>query len=232
MKRLFIICFILILFGCSQQKSASLFNAFGNQISEEKFDEIRIILTDHRRKSNYQTLKAINEDYIGIVRIGNLIEEKVVHSSDNEEYLRLDFEKNYYRKGTVFMDYRNTLDDQNIILYGHYVYYDESAMFSPLHLLKDSQNYEVNKFIEFELEDETRIYQIAAVFYYDLYAVKPQYFHVNYDDLESYLKDVKEAVLYDTEVEITADSKLLSLQTCVRNRDDLRLIVVAKQIER
>jgi len=72
------------------------------------------------------------------LRVGSIIEELVVHSSDNNEYLRLSFEKEYHRYGTIFMDYRNTLDDQNIIMYGHYVYYDEDGMFTELHLLKVS----------------------------------------------------------------------------------------------
>ncbi len=232
MKLLVIITLLISLTGCAQIKSASVLNAFGNIFNQEKIIEFQHQLMDHRRGTNYRELKAINSDYVGIVRIGNLINEKVVHSSDNEEYLRLDFEKNYYRKGTVFMDYRNTLADQNIILYGHYVYYDETSMFSPLHQLKEEKNYEANKIIEFELENEIRYYQIVSVFYYDLDAVEPQYFHTEYTDyLEEYLKDIQRVEFYDTGLEITDDSKLLSLQTCVRNRDDLRLIVLAEQIE-
>lgn len=233
MKLFVLIVLLMNLTGCAEIKSTPVLTAFGKVFTEEKMNDVHQQLIHHRRSIKHQSLREINDDFVGIVRIGNLIEEKVVQSDDNKEYLRLDFEKNYYRKGTVFMDYRNTLDDQNIILYGHYVYYDETSMFSPLHQLKEEENYEANQWIELELENEIRTYQIVAVFYYDLEAVMPQYFHTVYseDVFAKYLQDIQNAEFYDTGADISSESRLLSLQTCVRNRDDLRLIVLAKQID-
>ena len=233
MKKILVVLILLMLYGCKEVKSASLQSAMSTMITQEKIEEAKWAVLENNRVKLLQELKEVNEDFVGIVRVGSLIEENVVHSSDNNDYLRLDFEKNYYRKGTIFMDYRNTLDDQNIILYGHYVYYDETSMFSPLHELKDENNYESQKYIELELIEGIRKYQVAAVFYYDLDLDKPQYYHTSYDRLLSgYLKDVKNAQFYDSGVKITEKSKLLTLQTCVRNRDDLRLIVVAVEVER
>ena len=83
--------------------------------------------------------KAINSDYIGELKIEGLLNEYVVQTVDNEYYLHKNFNKEEYSSGSVYMDYRNTMDDQNLILYGHYVYKDESKIFGPLHLLKEKE---------------------------------------------------------------------------------------------
>ena len=83
-----------------------------------------------------------NSDYRGIIKVGTLVDEKVVQSEDNEYYLNYNADNEKDTQGAIFMDYRNTLDDLNIILYGHYVYYDENAKFTPLTKLTEQANYE------------------------------------------------------------------------------------------
>ena len=49
---------------------------------------------------------------------------------------------------------------------------------------------------------------------------------------QSYISRVKQEEFYDTGVEFTNKDHLLTMQTCVYLREDLRLIVVAKEVER
>lgn len=189
-------------------------------------------LTDE--EVSYEEKKAINPDYVGHLYFeSGLIDQLVVQSDDNEKYLDTDFEGNYYSSGNVFMDYRNTLMDENIIIYGHYVYADESKMFSPLHQLEDEANYEANKYLYFALDNEVRKYEVADVYDYEMGLESLEYFHTEYtsDELNAYLNNVHEAEFYHTGVEITNLDHFLTLQTCVRDRDDLRLIVIAKQVD-
>lgn len=60
-----------------------------------------------------------------------------------------------------------------------------------------------------------------------------EYFHTYYEpeQLKEYLSSLDEKEFYDTNVDITSSDNFLALQTCVRDRDDLRLIVIAKEIE-
>lgn len=55
-----------------------------------------------------------------------------MHGSDNNYYLRRNFYGSYERRGTPFVDYRNTITDgefdTNTIIYGHN--YLDSTMFS------------------------------------------------------------------------------------------------------
>lgn len=224
-----LIMIMSILTGCSKPSAIITATAAERFLTEEVKESAKWEIMELNRKKYLNELKEVNDDFVGILRVSSIIEELVVHSSDNNEYLRLNFEKEYHRYGTIFMDYRNTLDDQNIIMYGHYVYYDEDGMFTELHLLKDQDNYEEHKYIELETIEGIRQYQVAAVFYYDLNADYPQYYQTSYSDIDGYLEDIAMTQFYDTGIEITNKSKLLTLQTCVRNRDDLRLIVVAVQ---
>ena len=203
-------------------------------------------------KVDYQELwnknKTINSDYIGnIVFESRLIDLPVVQGASNDTYLRTDWETmNYDEEGSIFLDYRNYLDDQNLIIYGHYVYesYEPSKThkFTPLDKLKEKENYEENKIISLTMENDIRVYEIAVVYYCRLieedgyYITDPsmEYYHTNYDAdyFNTYKSTIYQNAFYDTGVDITMEDRLLTLQTCVENRGDLRLIVVCKEIAR
>ena len=129
----------------------------------------------------YDTNKAINAEFTGFIRFeSGIIDEPFVLPKDDDiieaydKYLRTAWDTmSEDPEGTVFMDPYNTLDDQNLVLYGHYVYpsYEPSMthMFTPLHLLKDEKNYEENRFIDLIFENEIRRYEVAHVYYARLY---------------------------------------------------------------
>lgn len=198
-------------------------------------------------RSVYAKGKEINEDYTGTVFFANgLVEQPFVQGSDNSEYLRLNWQNGQYDEaGTVFMDYENAMDDQNIILYGHYAYpsYDPSRtmMFTPLSKLLDEANYSTNAVVYMLCENEIREYRVAAVYLADLscddsacYSPDElQYNKTSYteDYFSVYKTAVNERKLYETGVDFNNDDRLLTLQTCVENRNDEREIVICKQVD-
>ena len=126
-------------------------------------------------------------------------------------------------------------------------------MFTPLHQLLDEEAFNKHKFLELLLKDEIRKYEISAVYFVPLVIDEDGYYYTE-DDMqyylndfrlrgEEYLNDYKEAIVravsnnggfsfIDSGVDFDLNDHLLTLQTCVRNREDLRLIVVSKEIER
>lgn len=46
------------------------------------------------------------------------------------------------------------------------------------------------------------------------------------------MKTIEIKEFYHIDEDLTIDDRWLTLQTCVRNRDDLRLIVLAKEVNR
>lgn len=166
----------------------------------------------------------------------------------NDVYLRKDWISGEYELGgSIFMDYRNDLYDQNLIIYGHLypksMDKDRKLMFSGLDLLLDKDNYELNSEICLELENETREYKIAYVYLFDVTSDdydNLQYYRTNYeydyygdldeDYYDEYISRLEQAKLYDTGVKLTSKDNTLTLQTCFDGNDNLVEIVVAKEI--
>jgi len=183
---------------------------------------------------DYAERKAVNPDYVGSLVVGDsLVVENVVQGQDNEKYLHQSWDLQQTTQGAAFMDYRNNLDDQNLIIYGHYVYYDATKMFTPLEKLYQQENYEANKNITLTLNGEVRNYLITDVYYYIMDDDTLMYFNTSYDPqyFKTYYAAVKDADFYDTGESLTIDDHWLTLQTCVRDHDELREIVLAKQVD-
>ncbi|MBR5289777.1 MAG: hypothetical protein IKU28_02150, partial [Erysipelotrichaceae bacterium] len=84
-----------------------------------------------------------------------------------------------------------------------------------------------------DLIDETRYYEIVSIHYYKLGSEGVEYDYTNYTKsyFNNYIAHVQKNNRIKTEETISYEDKMLTLQTCVRDREDLRLIVIAKQIE-
>lgn len=78
-------------------------------------------------------LLARNNDAIGWIRIPGFVDENgkeyinypVFQHSDNDYYLTHDIDGNYYMSGSIYVDYRETIDEygqpDNIVIYGHHM---------------------------------------------------------------------------------------------------------------
>ena len=152
--------------------------------------------------------------------------------------------------GSTFMDYRNYLSDQNLIIYGHHfsVWNDESRSkaFTPLEKFLEKENYEPNKYVTLVLEHEIRKYVVASVYEFDAtvssYFDDFQYWRTNYayddyaDEIDNeyfakYIENIKREQLYDTGVELTTNDRTLTLQTCISGHTgELFEILVLKEL--
>ena len=71
---------------------------------------------------NFDNLKKINSDTVGWIKVnGTKINYPFVHTSNNEYYLKHTFDKTSNKKGWVFLDFRNDIENlsSNNILYAH-----------------------------------------------------------------------------------------------------------------
>lgn len=244
MKKIILALALLLIFASCQKKSETVPEPDAN-IAEQSEEDARL--------AYYKEINALwdenhtfNSDYQGEISVGTLFTYPFVQGSSNDSYLRKDWKTmTHDEEGSIFLDSRNAYDDQNLIIYGHYVYlsYDPSGThkFTPLRLLTEEENYEENKYITLQLENEIRTYQIAYVYYVGTYVTDDgvrhteeglQYYWTNFEDdyFQEYLKNVRKDALYDTGVEIDDNDHLLTLQTCVENKPELREIVLAKLI--
>ena len=80
-----------------------------------------------------------NQDIIGELVIANSnFKEIVVQTNDNEFYLDHSVDKTYNRLGSIFMDYRNMVDDRKIIIYGH----NSEDIYTEFNLLENYLNFD------------------------------------------------------------------------------------------
>ena len=186
-----------------------------------------------------------NNDLVGWIVVPNTtIDQPVVQAENNDYYMRRDFYKAYFQRGSVFMDYRNHIDtfDKNTILYGHN--YLDSTMFSDLEKYKDIEFYKTAPVIEFNTIYKNYKWKVFAVF---LTTASPELdngYVFNYiypfmrdDNFAEFVAEVDKRSLYHTDVEVLPTDKILTLQTCSRDLDlsarkqeDVRCIVMARLV--
>jgi len=146
----------------------------GKEINEDYigqiiFDSGLIDLPIVQAKSVY---KSDGSMYTFYSEEGELINDPIDHTG-NDVYIWTDWKTFEYDTlgdgGSVFMDYRNSLNDQNLIIYGHHFArdYDPSGskLFTPLDLLLSQENYEDNKYLSLILDNEVRRYVVSNVLF-------------------------------------------------------------------
>ena len=153
--------------------------------------------------------------------------------------------------GSVFMDYRNDINDENVVVYGHHfsVWNDETRKkaFTPLEQLLEKKNYSANQTVTMVLSNEIRKYELVYVYEFDArqdrFFSDFQYWRTDYsyddytgvkdiDYYEKYIKAIEEEKLYDTGKKLTTDDKTLTLQTCISGyTGELFEILVLKLVD-
>ncbi len=192
----------------------------------------------------YRALYNENNDFVGWITVPNTaINHPVVQGSDNEYYLRRDFYKQYLRRGTIYMDYRNDPENLNVntILYGHN--YLDSTMFSDLEKYKDIEFYKTAPVIEFNTIYADHKWKVFAVFLTTASPELDNNYVFNYiypfmteSSFAEFIDEVAKRSLYDTGVEVLPTDKILTLSTCTRDMDitsrqeNARCVVMARLV--
>lgn len=173
--------------------------------------------TKEKINIDFNALKKKNPDTVGYLKInGTDIDSIVVQGKDNEYYLSHNFEKNSNKAGWIFADYRNKFDgtDKNIIIYGHNM--KNGTMFSSLKkiLNSDWQENEENKYITFITENEDAIYEVFSI-----YKIENEDYYTttkfsNDKSYQNFINEIKSRSIKKYNVEITANSQVLTISTC------------------
>lgn len=237
----------------SKESSSVVNNVIPTIHKVEKEEEPFYKWTKEEWEENYNK----NNDYVCDIRFeSGLVDLPAVQGATNSTYIDTDWiTREYNSIGSIFLDYETNYEehndikeDNNIVIYGHYCYPsidpEQKLMFTPLKALVEEKNYEENKYIQLLFEDEVRRYEVAEVFHCELVMDESGHYSYTRDDMEyfrpyftkDYMDVFKERIaerrFYDTGIEIDENMKLLTLQTCVADHDELRLIVIAKEIDR
>lgn len=119
-------------------------------------------------KLSYDEYRAINSDVIGWIKIDNTnIDYPIVKSHDNIDYLTQNAEKEASKAGAIFMDYRCSVNDSHVIIYGHNMS-KSKIMFAQLSNYGNRSFYDANRTFKVTFGDKTYTYKVFAVYSVDV----------------------------------------------------------------
>lgn len=175
----------------------------------------------------------INEDvYAWITIPGTNIDYPILqHDTDNTYYLNYNIDGSYGFPGCIYTENLNSKDflDNNTIIYGHDL--KAGTMFSQLHKFKDSAFFEEHKKVYIYTPEKELSYTIFAAYLYDDRHLMYSFDFADSQVYATYLEDVLNMrsmnALIREDVTVTAQDKIITLETCARNQPDKRYLVQA-----
>lgn len=146
-----------------------------------------------------------NNECVGWIYIdGTNINYPVMHTPDNpQKYLRLNFNEKYSQSGVPFLDGRCSLNETNLIVFGHNM--KNGTMFSDLKKYLDTAFREAHKTIEFETADGVCLFEVTDV-------IKTNTSNEWYNQINA------------------TDGRRLVLSTCYGSAKSGRLLIIAKEV--
>lgn len=184
---------------------------------------------------NFDELKRKNSDTIGWIRFApepETINYPIVQTIDNETYLNYTFARRESKLGAIFMETLNAPDfsDQNTVIYGHRM--KNKSMFYHLEDYKKKEFWqEYPYFYIYTPDGMVNTYLIFSCA--TINAESPSY-NCNYGgekEFNSMINNIKKAGYYDTGVDVSYGSRIVTLSTCTAASDDNRITVRGVLIE-
>ncbi len=182
---------------------------------------------------DFTELKNINQDVVGWIQVnGTNVNYPFVQTTNNTYYLNHQLDNKKNTAGWVFLDYRNSLYElnNNTIIYAHGRM--NNTMFGSLRkTIKQSWYQDKNNhIIKISTEQENTLWQI-----FSSYRIKTtnDYIQTEFSSNQEYLeflKMIKNRSVYNYNVELNENDKILTLSTCYDDND--KLVLHAKLIKR
>jgi len=221
-KHFYIRLILLLLFGTGMVYS--LINLKSWKEENKKVEEIveeekeRLIEEKEETFLDPEILKD-NPDTVGwLIVDGTDINYPVVQYKNNDYYLFHDFKKEYNTAGWVFMDYQNTLDDQNIVIYGHNRQ-DDSMFGSIDNLFNQTGDKELEiKLITFDREIIYKIFSVYKINAEDPYTKK------NFESFSEEILKFKNRSKISFNQDISTAKQIITLSTCHQNNKDRAVV--------
>ncbi len=162
----------------------------------------------------------INKNIIGHIKIDDTsIDYPILQGSDNNKYLNVNYKEEYSYSGSIFMDYRNTLDDNYYIIYGHSL--KAGGMFSDIKKYKDKEYF--SNHLNGTIILNNNKYEIHIILISKVNA---------FDEVYNLNKSNNEIVNYSKRISINKIDdidnydKLLLLSTCSASSKNDRLVLL------
>ena len=181
-------------------------------------------------RHDIQLLVSQNSDCIGWISIANTaVDYPVMHTPDwSQKYLRMNFYQQYSDSGVPFLDYRCTLNSNNLIIFGHNM--RNGTMFSALKDYLNEGHLASHPTILLETEDGTHEFTIFAIACVD--KLDSWYSFINAESEDAFNEAVQRIIqiAYYTNGDAPQyGDRLMTLSTCYGSTRSSRLIIIAKE---
>lgn len=171
----------------------------------------------------------INTDIKGKIKIKNTtINSYILQSTNNEYYLNHNEKKEFDRKGSIFLDYRNHLNDKKLLIYGH----NSQQGTAPLKELEnylEKDYYDKNKEIIVTLNNKIYKYQIFSVIITKVGDNTHTKLNFNKKEYQYHLSWIVKNSLYKTGIIPSTKDHILMIQTCYYHPKNSYLLISAKR---
>ncbi|MFT9077787.1 class B sortase [Ethanoligenens sp.] len=183
------------------------------------------------KKADILSAQQKNSDVIGWLTVpGTDLDMPIVHTADNSYYLTHNLEKQTYKKGQPFLDYRNDPENlgHNSIIYGHNM--GDGQLFGELKQFKDLNFLNQHPVLYFGTADTDRYWKIFAVYTTDV-----NFYYINTDfptdnDFSNLVDRMRAQSLFNTNVDVAPTDKILTLSTCTYEFTDARFVIEARLV--
>ena len=204
---------------------------FTTSVVESEINSKRIV--NEEILANENTLKEKNSDYKMWIKMNETnINYPVLQGKDNDFYLYADFNGDYYYPGSIFIDYRNDIEnDNNLWIFGHHM--ADGSMFADLVKLKDETYFNENPEIVLLKDGIQYVYEIFAVNVVPADGAEVVFDFNNEDEMNKYMERIKEESIFYRDIkaeDIVGEegiSSLITMVTCSYEFDDARTLVSA-----
>ncbi|MFT8887199.1 MAG: class B sortase [Ethanoligenens sp.] len=183
------------------------------------------------KKADILSAQQKNSDVIGWLTVpGTDLDMPIVHTADNNYYLTHNLEKQTYKKGQPFLDYRNDPENlgHNSIIYGHNM--GDGQLFGELKQFKDLNFLNQHPVLYFGTAATDRYWKIFAVYTTDV-----NFYYINTDfptdnDFSNLVDRMRAQSLFNTNVDVAPIDKILTLSTCTYEFNDARFVIEARLV--
>ena len=204
---------------------------------QQLYEETQDLQEQQRSKviqPRFEKLQTINENIVGWITIPKAqLNNPVMYSGDNDYYLHHNYLDEESRAGSVFMDFRNDVEemDRHTILYGHVM--RNGSMFG-----------ELAKFAEQSYAVEHSIITFSTLYEnYELQVFAPyetttdfDYIETNFEDDEAFnqfLTEIQRRSVITMPIDVSATDQILTLSTCtISSAYNERFVVHAKLVKK
>ena len=185
------------------------------------------VLNEAGRLPEYETLWQRNNDMVGWIYMPGFtagdIDYPILYSGDNEYYLDRNFDKQYAKSGSIFLEESNTSYpsdplklDYNYVIYGHAML--NRTMFGQLtDYYKNETAWENATTIYIDFMNTRLEYEVFSTFLVDPdYNYRQTSFYSD-EEYQAYLDKLLAISTHDFGIKVGAEDRIVTLSTCYKS---------------